>query len=362
MDEIHAPTQAILRPSREIHDDPEQQLELVPCRSRGQPRLSNRELREYASILPLAKFLTLLMPDPVDLPLFNTQSPQLPFSVQKVAPNTLGSTLQGGGIRRRNVPANPIAERAKTEGQRAEAVEGDPGDSFPFVVEDDRTLRHERRRKELLKILEQVLGLDNSIYSSFIFLCWGKEARCHIFPVKIPDSADDVAIWQEIQRVWYAHRGGWRKHLGIFSVPRVDIVEVRPVHSASKTAVKVTNRYHKVSIAGRGKRKGGFVGTYTTEDVDAERRRLEEIITNYQPQVDGFDCCEYNPSTGGVDCSSDCISGIVDFAECPEREFCRAARKLSRLKMRPFLTLAFSDPGVAAANKLLDGEVVNRHW
>lgn len=154
--------------------------------------------------------------------------------------------------------------------------------------------------------------------------------------------------------------------LGLFSVRKVDIVNVCLVHSASKFAANGANRYHKVSIAEREKCKGGFVGTYTTEDITAEKRRLEEIIANYQPQEDNEDeigYCEYSPSTGGVDCSFNCISSYQDFEECREMEFRRTKRKLLRLnKMRPFLALAFSDPGVAAVNNLLDGEgIINRH-
>jgi hypothetical protein len=211
--------------------------------ARDQPRLTNRELRKYASLLPLARFLTLLMPEmskpnySVDLPLLGTQPPQLLLPVQKVAPNPVGATPQSRGVRRRHVLNNPPTESTRTENQKSEAVEGDPGDTFTFVVRDGRTVRHERRQKELLEILEPVLVSDDS-NSSSILLCWGNKNRCRIIPVKIPDSADDVAIWQEIQRAWYAHRGGWRKRLGIFSVRRVDIVEVRPVHRASKIAVR----------------------------------------------------------------------------------------------------------------------------
>ena len=364
MDEIHAPPQAILRPSREIHDDPEQQLELVPCRSRGQPRLSNRELREYTSMLPLARFLTLLMSRPnysIDLPLHNDQPLQCPLPVQKILRNAQDPTLENTGVRHRNVPRNDpdqMTQNPETGNQRAEAAEGDLGDTQL----DPRILSHESRKKELFKLLEPVLGSDNSDSSS-VLLCWGKESRCHIVPVKIPDSADDVAIWQEIRRVWYTHRGGWRARLGLFSVRKVDIVNVRPVHSASKFGANGANRYHKVSIAGRGKLKGGFVGTYTTEDIVAEKRRLEKIIANYHPQVDESGYCEYNPSTGVVDCSYNCISSYQEDEECPEMEFRWTKRKLLRLnKTRPFLTLAFYDPGVAAVNKLLDGEVINRHW
>jgi hypothetical protein len=44
-------------------------------------------------------------------------------------------------------------------------------------------------------------------------------------------------------------------------------------------------------------------------------------------------------------------------AECPEQRLYYAERELLRLKTRPYLTLAFSCPSVAAANDLLDRDV-----
>ncbi|PMD37950.1 hypothetical protein L207DRAFT_431552 [Hyaloscypha variabilis F] len=226
--------------------------------------------------------------------------------------------------------------------QRGEAAGRRSGRKLNIL--DPRKASHERRKRELLEILEPVLGSDDSDSSS-IFLCWGKDNRCHIAPVKIPNSADDVTIWQEIRRLWYAHRGDWRKRLNLFGVREVRIVEI--------------------SIAGRelkGKQRTNhkrFVGTYTTEDLAAEKGRLEQTIASYDPQE--FPC-PYNPSTGRVNCFSSCISYQLDGITCPEQTLYQARRELSRLNMRPFLTLAFSDPGVATVNGLLEGEgVINTH-
>jgi hypothetical protein len=225
MDEIHAPRQATLRTTREIHDDPEQQLELVPCRSRDQPRLHKFTVLQYTGLTSVPRLLAIFAPE---MRLFNTQPPQLPLSVQKVVPNTLGPTLQSGGIRRRNLRANPTTESTRTE---------NPGKTFRFVVKDGPKLRHEKRTKELKEILEPVLGSDDP-NSSSILLCWGKENRCHIVPVKIQDSADDIAIWHEIRRAWCAHRWGRRMRLALFRIQKVDIVKVGPTYSASKLADK----------------------------------------------------------------------------------------------------------------------------
>ncbi|OCK84688.1 hypothetical protein K432DRAFT_458980 [Lepidopterella palustris CBS 459.81] len=80
-------------------------------------------------------------------------------------------------------------------------------------VVEARTVNHERRKKELLEVLEPALGLDGSDTST-IFVCWGKENRCHIVPVQIPNFANDVAIWQAIRRAWYKHR--WEGMVDLF--------------------------------------------------------------------------------------------------------------------------------------------------
>jgi hypothetical protein len=112
-----------------------------------------------------------------------------------------------------------------------------------------------------------------------------------------------------------------------------------------------------MSIAGLksgGKIKPIYTGMYTTEDLDGERRRLEEIITNYRPQEPP---CQYNLSTGRVDCFLDnCVSYIIDDAECPEQKYHNAQRELSRLHTRSLLTMFFSDPRLAALNGFLNRE------
>ena len=88
--------------------------------------------------------------------------------------------------------------------------------------------------------------------------------------------------------------------------------------------------------------------------MDAEKE-LERIIASYDPQ----ECpCTYDPSTGQTGCSGSCISDDIPEEECPEKTLRRAQRKLLRSKMRPILTLAFSDPSIGMVNDLLDGEEV----
>jgi hypothetical protein len=84
-----------------------------------------------------------------------------------------------------------------------------------------------------------------------------------------------------------------------------------------------------------------------------------QIIAHYNPRE--FPCpCSL--STGEVDCLYDCILYELDGVASPEETLYEAKRELSRLKVRPLLTLAFSDLGLAAVNDLLNREgVINSH-
>ncbi|PVH96265.1 hypothetical protein DM02DRAFT_535641, partial [Periconia macrospinosa] len=173
-----------------------------------------------------------------------------------------------------------------------------------------------------------------------VLLCWGERSHCQILPVKIAHSADDVTVWKEVRRAWFAHKGGWRRLLPFRGIREVNIVDVLII----------------ITIAGcesQGTSKSTFIGTYTDDYLTAEKGRLEQIIADYVPQE--FPC-PYDPSTGRTACLYDCISSNIEEEECPEQKLHYAERDLLRFRMRPYLTLAFSCPSIAAANGLLDGE------
>jgi hypothetical protein len=123
---------------------------------------------------------------------------------------------------------------------------------------------------------------------------------------------------------------------------------------------------HKISIAGwetRGegsKYKDRYIGVYEIEDLTAQRKKLEQIIADYTPLEPR---CSYNSSRGTVNCLSNCFSNYVDEkCPCPEQTFHEAQRNLSRINLRQFLTMEFSEPGLAKYNGVLDGEnVINSH-
>lgn len=97
-----------------------------------------------------------------------------------------------------------------------------------------------------------------------------------------------------------------------------------------------------------------FVGMYTKKDLQNEKKRLERIIDNYRQQDDP---CQYNLSTGSVDCWETCVSSIID-VECPEKVKYDAERQLENLETHRLMTLAFSDPELASLNDFLQGENV----
>ena len=84
---------------------------------------------------------------------------------------------------------------------------------------------HERQKANLMAQLHPIVQESNSD-CSHLLLCWGRKNQCKILAIKIPNSADDVAIWQMIRQAWYRHRGRWRRCIPALDVQRVDVVKV----------------------------------------------------------------------------------------------------------------------------------------
>ncbi len=90
-------------------------------------------------------------------------------------------------------------------------------------ITDSRQTAHTHRKANLANILKPMLNKD----ASSIFICWGEKECCHIVPVIVADSADEVTAWREISRAFYAFKGSWRRYIPAFGVKQVDVVEVR---------------------------------------------------------------------------------------------------------------------------------------
>jgi hypothetical protein len=134
-----------------------------------------------------------------------------------------------------------------------------------------------------------------------------------------------------------------------------------PQHSVTIIS-SPTDSFLKIAIAGliSKEKKPIYVGMYTSEDLDARRRQLEEIITNCQGQCSR---CEYDPPTGSVKCCLDtCVSHNYEGEQCLVRKFYAVHRDVLRLDKRPLFTQFFSDPLLADLNGFLNREgLLNSH-
>lgn len=89
-----------------------------------------------------------------------------------------------------------------------------------------REVRHKKRVQKLLDLLDPVLSSEDSD-ESVVFLCWGKEERCRIIPVRVADQTDEADLLLKLRKAWYSHRGPWREWLRpLFDIDKVEIVKV----------------------------------------------------------------------------------------------------------------------------------------
>lgn len=95
-----------------------------------------------------------------------------------------------------------------------------------------------------------------------------------------------------------------------------------------------------------------FVGMFAKHDVQSEKKRLGSIIDNHMEQDDP---CQYDLSTGLVNCSYGCVSHDID-VRCPDLLKFEAERQLDHVNTQPLMRLAFSNPELAFLNDFLRGE------
>ena len=105
-------------------------------------------------------------------------------------------------------------------------------------AKDRLEARHHLRKEKLMHQLQPIVQEGNSD-CSHLFICWGRKDQCHILAIKIPNSADDVAIWQLIRQAWYRHRGKWRKYVPVLDVQQIHVVKVRIGWSFSTVELQV---------------------------------------------------------------------------------------------------------------------------
>lgn len=229
-DEIRPPARICLR---QINHDQEQQSEITLCWSES--RVHESRQREYNYLLRRPRFLEILKKEmqkwslSSSLPVFAPQ-PTRRFALPK---DTLLDTprlyLPACVLRRPQTAVFQTVKGAEKEDQSARDIDHGPGSpEKTWCAETHSYLR----KREVREIIDPILNEDNTD-SSYIFLCWGKNHQCHINSVKIQNSRDEVATWEEIRQAWYAYRGAWRKLMPFFGVRKVSIVEVGDVQNAS---------------------------------------------------------------------------------------------------------------------------------
>jgi hypothetical protein len=190
MDQIRPPSRAIMPWSRGTHHN------------QFTGEFLRREWRQGDHPIPMrvvSNLLAVLKPDySLALPFFNSE----PYRHRSTGTPSTSLDAKAASV------ANAGERQASTIG-----------------ISDGRTVNHKICKEGHLEVLEPILRSDGS--GSFcILLCWGKDDGCHIIPLSIPSSSDDVATWQAIRQEWYARRGKWREYLPLFGIKRVEIVEV----------------------------------------------------------------------------------------------------------------------------------------
>lgn len=150
-------------------------------------------------------------------------SPEYPGIVQnnasRCSPGTseIRQQHEMRGHRHTNEPGvsrHPSSSAATTERQ--------PKRNFQYRTSSSD---HEKRKKEILKLLEPIAGGDESD-QSYVCVCWGKESRSKIVTIRVPHAANEVVTWRMINKVWYANRGWWRKYIPLLDARKIRCAQV----------------------------------------------------------------------------------------------------------------------------------------
>ncbi|RMZ46441.1 hypothetical protein CA14_008224 [Aspergillus flavus] len=296
-----------------------------------------RSRRDRSLILQSDTILSFFRSGTPTLPLSNTD-PITARSGEQIVP----LRPQPIHVRNRGPRRGRRSRLLTTDGTSDQVTEGSRRQRSIFpsrrVVTDTGRISHINRKKEIEQILGPLLAESTN---NVLLLCWGDKDRCHIIPTSIPHEANEVNIWESIRAAWYARRGHWRTYIPLYGVQQVDIVEVTMAG------------YESVSLGGEIS-EVQYLGLYREAEPANKRSELEDNIAHYEPQ--DFPC-QYNPSTGKVNCSRNyCVSCIADDIECPENRLYESQRQLLHLIRRPLLTQAFSNENVANGNSLLKNE------
>ncbi|KAI1776806.1 hypothetical protein F4818DRAFT_359959 [Hypoxylon cercidicola] len=204
-----------------------------------------------------------------------------------------------------------------------------------------------RLKNEILEYLQPMLASDGR-QACNILVCWGKDTRCDIFPVRVSPEADDTENWRAINEAWYQRRGSWRKYIPMFGVRAVEKVKI----SILSQLHDPRSQKHEIRFRGRYR-------CLANEMKEAEEQ-LNSINT------DGCFCYVNGGAVRhGFECRArwECYLEDIqlDFEDirppsCPANDFYEAKMELSRLELRSFFLSAFLDTNATTVNHLLSYE------
>lgn len=222
---VETPERVLLRPDDDTSIAQPYDSRLTPSHRRGFNQLPEPQRWEWPEALEQAYLtrmfrLFLRQPNPTS-PLPRFRGSQRSDNVREYGPQShQRSILETNSGPLVQDSASQATTNANISHRRT------PGPTLKLrPLRNSREERHRQRKQELLALL-QPSAQEHDSECSHLFLCWGEKSRCKILAVKIPNSADDVTIWQLIRQAWYTELGKWRKYIPVSDVQQIEIVKV----------------------------------------------------------------------------------------------------------------------------------------
>jgi hypothetical protein len=239
MDKINYPVQAVLKYPRQFRSasEHEDQLTEDAILNRHDPNQNFlfRSLQQYSLYSRLIGIPSvLLLPNSQQayeptLPYHQRSTNFQPSPAREAATRTMHQTHHDSGTPYPNGTVQQRPDQGDTEGQSVptprdrkkptRSKSRHPSSKKPIKTE------HQKCKEEIQEVLDSMFSGDGSDSISLL-LCCGKSDRCQILLTRVSHSTEDVDKWHAIRKVWYTHKGGWRKLIPFFGVQEVGFAEV----------------------------------------------------------------------------------------------------------------------------------------
>jgi hypothetical protein len=242
MENPQCPVQALVRQPRLTFEDEEQAQPvkfLLGSQQRPHPQSSAKLMQRYYTFFQYLEHLGNRIPRtpkqslPSPLPSYHPPLNCEPFQLEDLIPKSRNRKLQPANLLHASGSSRERAGGSGTKDESTGIRNRRPRTTARVLTgewQDKKKVKQGRREDEILDILGPMLA-DETEQSASILLCWGKQDQCQVVPVKIPHSADALAQWHEIRRMWYAQRGMWRKYMPMYGVKEVSVVDVSCLRS-----------------------------------------------------------------------------------------------------------------------------------